>query len=147
MLKFYQRIKPDLSDLYFVTKTGSLSRSLSFGQHQVSPQRREEQSRIEKISASNSWHFFLFFFVSIVHFVVHKNAQMTFKLNSQTVSTVSDMKIKKATGYPVLALVIHLTQQGCIFSTRPGDNSTCLPQNRHSGFPAGEDRNLPDSGT
>ena len=44
-------------------------------------------------------------------------------------------------------LVMHLTQQGWIFSTRPGDNSTCLLQNGHSGFPAGEDRNLPDSGT
>ena len=40
-----------------------------------------------------------------------------------------------------------LTQHSCIFLSKPRDNSTYLRQNRHSGFPAGEDRNLPDSGT
>ena len=45
------------------------------------------------------------------------------------------------------SLAIQFTQHGCIFSISLLDNSTCLPPNRHSGFPAGEDRNLPDSGT
>ncbi|HHL73458.1 MAG TPA: hypothetical protein ENJ29_13210 [Bacteroidetes bacterium] len=106
MLKFYQRIKPDLSDLHFGTKTGSLPRSLSFGQHRISPQRREEreeQSRVVKICTSSSRNFISFFLASLAPLRFKKNAQMPFKLSSQNVSTVSDMKIKKATGYPVLS--------------------------------------------
>ena len=48
---------------------------------------------------------------------------------------------------PVPSLVIHFTQHGCILLTRPPDNSTCLPPNRHPGFCTAEDRNLIFSGS
>ena len=59
---------------------------------------------------------------------------------------ISDFRALR-TFYPEFSQGIQFTQLGCIFSARPPDHSTCLTQNCHSGFPAGEDRNLPDSGT
>ncbi len=50
----------------------------------------------------------MFFFASIVHFVVYKKAQMTFKLSSQDVSIVSGMKMKNQQNIPF----VHLK---CIF--------------------------------
>ncbi len=44
-------------------------------------------------------------------------------------------------------LVIHLTLHDCIFSISLPEHSTCLFPNRHSVLPAGEARNLSDSGT
>ena len=56
-------------------------------------------------------HFFVFFFAFIVHFVVHKKAQMIFKLRSQNVSTIFIHENEKPSDYPVCSPGIQLTQQ------------------------------------
>ncbi len=52
------------------------------GFHHEAHEEHEEGRSVEK-QASSSRPFFLFFFASIVHFMVHKKAQMIFKLRSQ----------------------------------------------------------------
>ncbi len=74
-----------------------LSRSHGFGLKRgfttkVTKARRKWIDR--KIRTSSSWPFFVFFFASIVHLVVHKSAQTILKLRSQNGSAVSGMRMK-----------------------------------------------------